>query len=135
VALTTIVTGLLLIAVGIAGYTQGTRDAQGKVSPTALIPAGLGAVFVLLGLLALKENARKHAMHLAATLGLIGFFAALWRPVLAAVRGTLEASLPVFCQLLMAAICAAFVGLCVRSFIAARRRRAAGIPSNSATSQ
>jgi hypothetical protein len=125
VAPTTIVSGILLIAVGIAGYTLATPDAEGKVSPTALIPAVLGAVFVFLGLLAFKDNARKHAMHLAAALGLLGLVASLWRLGLAAAGGALDASLKVICLALMGLICAVFVALCVRSFIAARRSRAA----------
>jgi hypothetical protein len=92
-----------------------------KLSGTALIPAYVGAVLVVLGLLALKESLLKHAMHLAALVGLLGFFAALGRLVMTGkVSGVGGASL-----MGMTLLCGVFVALCVNSFIQARRRRRA----------
>src|SRR5438128_2075722 len=71
-----IVFGILLIAVGLAGYF-GTDT----TSRTPLIPAGLGGLLVVLGLLALKDSLRKHAMHAAAMVGLIGFLGGAYRLV------------------------------------------------------
>ncbi len=120
--------GVALIVLGIGGYLGTDR-----ASPTALIPAGFGLPLVLLGLLAFKDGLRKHAMHAAAMLALIGFvvpaFMALpklptllaGRPILRA-DGT-DASTAVMLQSIMALICVVFLGLCINSFIAARRRR------------
>jgi hypothetical protein len=128
----TVVFGVLLIALGVWGYfggdlglwaPLGVADPGGR-SGTALIPAGLGAVFVVLGLLALKEKFLKHAMHAAALLGVIGFLLAGWRVLLQVVKGKVEGVAGVSTSA-MTVLCGVFVGLCVNSFIAARRRRRA----------
>jgi hypothetical protein len=120
-----IVFGLLLIGLGLAGYF-GTDT----TSPTALIPAGFGAALLLLGLLALNERLRMHAMHLAAMVGLLGVIGALFRPIQMWASGAELKTNALVSQLLMALLCAVFLGLCVNSFIQARRRRrlAAGGP-------
>ena len=69
-AFNTIVCGLMLVVIGGFGYANATPDAEtGKVSPTALIPAFVGGVLALLGLLAYSDKLRKHVMHLAAAVG------------------------------------------------------------------
>jgi hypothetical protein len=121
VAPVSIAFGVVLILLG-AGYYYGT----GLAHPTALIPAGFGAVLLLLGLLALKDSLRKHAMHLAAMVGLLGFLggAGMGLPKLPALlSGTAERPPAVIEQLIMGAVCLVFVALCVRSFIVARRNR------------
>lgn len=110
----TLIYGLLMIALGVGMYF-GT----GTPSVTALIPAFFGGVFLLLGLLALKDQLRKHAMHAAAALALVAFVASVG--VLLA-RGTAK-PLAAAEQAIMALLSAGFVGLCVRSFIQARRAR------------
>jgi hypothetical protein len=114
---TTRIFGLLLIALGVAGYL-GT----GRTSMTALIPAFFGATFVLCALVAGKESLKKHAMHAAVAIGLIGAIAALARAVPAALDG--GAGRPaVLAQLAMGALLVVYVALGVQSFIAARRAR------------
>ncbi len=132
----TILTGGLLILVGLAGYFGGEPSADtGKVSPTALIPAGFGLVLLVLGLLALREGWRKHAMHAASAVGLLGVIGG-FMPIIRQLRNTgtfdpLKRS-AVFGEL-MILICAVFVFLCVRSFVLARLARAerAAVPSAS----
>lgn len=84
-------------------------------------------LLLVLGLVALKERLRKHAMHGAALVGLLGFLggAGMGLPKLPALLSG-EAARPaaVIEQLIMAAVCLVFVALCVRSFIVARRNRA-----------
>jgi hypothetical protein len=113
--------GVVLIALGAGFYV-----ATGQEHPTSLIPAGFGLVLLLLGLIALKDSLRKHAMHLAAMVGLIGFVvpAVMALPKLPALLSG-EAARPaaVVEQLIMAGLCLLFVLLCVRSFIVARRNR------------
>ena len=118
----TLLCGTLLIAVGAIGY--GLQEADHR-SATALTPAGLGAVFIILGLLARKDSLRKHAMHLAALLGLIGFGVSIWRVIVSAGKEDVK-PLALGSQAGMAVICAAFVGLCINSFVQARRARAEG---------
>lgn len=114
---TTRIFGLILIVLGVASYVL-----TGRTSVTALIPAIFGAVLLVLALVARSESARKHAMHAAVAIGLIGALAALGRAVPAVMRG--DASRPaVISQILMAVLLLIYVGLGVQSFIAARRAR------------
>src|SRR5438034_230558 len=66
--------GILLIVLGLGGFF-GTGAEHG----TALIPAYFGTALLILGLLALKDSLRKHAMHVAAMVGLLGVVGALFR--------------------------------------------------------
>ena len=111
--------GLVLILLGIVGYF-GT----GKTSVTALIPAFFGAVFVVLALVARSESARKHAMHAAVALALLGLIGALVRVVPAVAGGQLGRP-AVLAQLVMSVLLAGYIALGVRSFKAARRARLA----------
>lgn len=116
-ARTTVVFGVLLIALGLVGYF-GT----GRVSVTALIPAGFGIVLAVLGALSFDERRRKHTMHAAAAIGVIGFLGTA-RALFQLLTGG-AASSAVLARAAMATLMAVFVGLCVRSFIAARNARA-----------
>src|SRR5688572_11422375 len=120
-AYTTIVFGLVLTALGLAGYLL-----AGGVSVTALIPAFFGIVLLVLGVLARSEALRKHAMHAAAAVALIGFVGA-FMSLLRAPFAT-RSALANFSQVAMALLTAVFVWMCVRSFRAARRARAASPP-------
>ena len=116
-ATTTRYFGLILIVLGIASYVLTDRT-----SLTALIPAAFGAVLVVCALVARNEAARRHAMHAAVAIGLIGALAALGRGVPAALGG--DAMRPaVLSQLVMGVLLLIYVGLGVQSFIAARRAR------------
>jgi O-antigen/teichoic acid export membrane protein len=117
-ALTTIVFGLLLVLLGLAGYF-GT----GTSSVTALIPAFFGLMLLMLGFVARAEHARKHAMHAASAVGLIGFLAAVGG--LAMTPPGVRPAMAVYSQIAMALLTGIFTALCVRSFIAARRARKA----------
>jgi hypothetical protein len=116
-ASTTIVFGILLTLLGVVGYTLS------QTSMTALIPALFGMLLLILGFLARSESIRKHAMHAAAAVALIGCVGALI-PLLRTPSGVRPA-LAVFSQVAMVVLTALFVALCVRSFRAARRRRSA----------
>jgi hypothetical protein len=123
----TIVFGALLVLVGLVGFF-GT----GGEHPTALIPAGPGLLFAVLGALSFKDGLRKHTMHVAAALGLLGFLGTGIRCVPALARllsgERLERPAAFASEAVTAALCAAFVGLCVNSFIQARRRRSQAPP-------
>lgn len=114
---TTRLFGLILIVLGIASYV-----ATGRTSLTALIPAIFGAIFVICALIARTESMRKHAMHVAVAVGLIGALASLGRAIPAVMDG--GATRPaVMSQLVMAALLLVYVYLGVQSFIAARKAR------------
>jgi hypothetical protein len=120
-ASTTIVFGLLLTVLGLAGYVL-----TGGISVTALIPAFFGIVLLALGFLARAENMRKHAMHAAAAVALIGLLGAL-SSLLRAPMET-RSGIANFSQIAMVVLTAVFVALCVKSFRDARRARAASPP-------
>ena len=115
---TTRLFGLILIVLGVASYVL-----TGRTSITALIPAFFGAVFVICALVARNEAARKHAMHAAVAIGMVGMLAALVRGVPAAFRGDVTRP-AVMAQLAMAGLLLIYVALGVRSFVEARRARA-----------
>jgi len=117
---TSIISGVLLILIGILGYVFSLID--GNASVTALIPAAFGLLLVIFGLLAKsKENLRKHLMHAAVLVGLLGFLIPTIRLVSQA--NNIKVSLAVLSQAAMALICLFFVILSVQSFVNARRVR------------
>jgi hypothetical protein len=114
---TAIWTGRLLVLIGIIGYGYGIYG--GNASLTAFIPAAFGILLMLLGhLAAAKEDLRKHLMHAAVIIALLGFILPLGR--LLSKLSDLTLSAAVVSQIAMAAVCLIFVVLAVRSFIAAR---------------
>jgi hypothetical protein len=118
---TTIGFGVVLIGLGVISFV-----ATGAASWTALIPAIFGLLLLMFGILARNENMRKHAMHAAAVVGLLGFLGSaggLWKVYKMMGGETLERPEAAVAQSIMAIICLAFVVLMVKSFIAARRAR------------
>jgi len=119
----TIVFGVILMVVGATGYV-----ATGSAHPTALIPTWIGLVLAIAGALALNPARRMLWMHIAVTVGLLGFL--FTTPgVVDIVRMTMGTVLPhpiaAEEKFATCVICLIFVAFCVRSFIAARQARAA----------
>lgn len=116
--------GIVLILVGV-GFYFGTRTASGFGSWTALIPSIIGFLLAICGILGSNELRRKHAMHAAAAIALLGSVACFdgviksLRLLSGAVVVRPEAQ---YEKALTAFICAAFVVLCIRSFADARRK-------------
>ena len=113
-----IIFGILLNIVGLFGFLE-----TGATHYTALIPCALGLLLILSGLIAKKENLRRHAMHVAVLVALLGFlgtasafgkinllFAATADPKAAAIMA----------KSATAFLCLLFFILCVRSFVKAR---------------
>jgi len=120
----TLAFSLIFIAMGLSGYIA-------SHAPTSLIPTVLGVLLWICAQIAQNPNRLKHAMHAAAMLGLIGF--------LGSVRGLFKLPallhgdrvarpLAVIMQSIMAVLCLIYVGLCVLSFISARRARLTTTP-------
>ena len=110
--------GRYLIVLGIIGY--GAAFYGGNPSPTALIPAAFGVILLILGYTArAKENLRKHLMHAAVLVGVIGFVV----PLINLIRkiGSLTLSLGTVAQIAMVIVCGAFVLISVKSFLDARK--------------
>lgn len=150
----TLICALALIVIGAFGYTNGLKSADETyaqdvakweeakksdpeaVAPakkdvkTALIPAAFG---VLLGLCAvgviLKPDLRKHIMHLAAVIGVLGILGGIVPVIMTLSKGEpFDIAKPSIRNgLLMTVICGVFVYFCVQSFIEARKAREAAI--------
>lgn len=118
---TSIACGTLLILIGLIGYVNGVMTAHASI--TALIPAFFGVALLLLGVLArAKESLRKHLMHVAVIIALIGFIVPFARVV--SKLGELTYSAAVVSQVTMALVCLLFVVLAIKSFADARRNTA-----------
>jgi hypothetical protein len=119
----TMVFGALLLVVSV-----GFWGAMGRAELAALHPAGLGVLLILCGVLANTENSKRRMlwMHLAVTVGLVGFLITGVRAVIEVVKGTTAVNPAAFDErVVVALLCLVYVGLCVRSFISARRARTA----------
>jgi len=87
-------------------------------SLTAFIPAIFGVIIGTFGVIATKENRRKHAMHGAALFGLLGALFGLGMGIPKVISDPGRAA---YSQLFLGIVCLFLVVTCVRSFIAARR--------------
>lgn len=110
----TLVISVLLIALGVSAFLfSGSR--------TALMPAYVGLVLALLGGLAIVfEGGRRHLMHVAAVVALLG---ALAPAAALVIRAAQMSPLALSVNLGMLVLCIVLLALMVRSFIAARKAR------------
>jgi len=111
----------LLMALGLVGYL-GT----GSQHPTALIPLWIGLLLGIFGVLAISpsENRRKIFMHINVTIGSLGLLATIVEIVRTLVSSKPPDTAAMASKLSLAALLLAYVAVCVRSFISARRGRA-----------
>lgn len=119
----TIVVGSLLMSLGIIGYVFSDSH-----SLTALIPAAFGFLLEACGALAMRPQLKKHAMHGASVITLLGMLGSLMGTVtfIKMIAGA-DVARPMAAkvQAAMFVICLIFLGLCIRSFRAARAQRLA----------
>jgi hypothetical protein len=117
----TMVIGAALVAVGLGGYVM-----TDMVSPTALIPAAIGAVLIALAAWGRQPSARKHAMHaalLVAILGIGGTFRGLLQLPTLLSGGAVARPAAVYAQSITAILLVVLLVLGISSFMAARRAR------------
>ena len=121
----TIVLGVILCLLGVVAYL-----ATGAASVTALIPTFFGAPILALGVAgSVNEDFRKHAMHAAAALVLLGFLGTVGAVRFAIYMisvGPVHVENPpaVIVRTIMALLCGAYLYFSIRSFVEARRNRA-----------
>jgi hypothetical protein len=109
---TTLIFAALLIALGVGAFAVSS-------SRTALLPAYVGvALAALAGLSLAFDRARKHLMHVAALVALLG---ALAPAAALLIRAAQMSPLALGVNVGMLALCAGLLVLMVRSFVAARR--------------
>ena len=116
----TIGLGVLLIAVGAIAYI-----ATAFASWTALIPAILGAVILVAGLIGRKTQ--KLGIHLALAVAVLGILGTSMNVLQlgALIAGTAERPTAVFTSTITFALLLLYVVLGVHSFVSARRWKAA----------
>jgi hypothetical protein len=118
--LTTVV-GVFLLIVGGGGYVL-----TDMVSLTALIPAAIGVLLLLLAMWGRRPAARRHAMHGAMLIALLGIGGTvrglLQLPTLLA-GGEVARPAAVYSQSITALALVVLLLAGIRSFIAARRDR------------
>ncbi len=119
----TILFGVVLILLGVLTF-MGT----GSQYPTSLIPAIFGVFLAIFGVIARTTDMKKRAlyMHMAVTLGLLGFLGTAKSIVdYVRMKQGVQFKLPLAVdeKAAMAVLLLVFVLLCVKSFLDARRAR------------
>lgn len=112
---------VIFVLLGIGAYLI-----TGAQSWTALIPSIFGLLLAIAGGVSLKSL--KHGGHIAALVGLLGFLGTASKigKLPALLSGEpVERAAAVGVQASFAILCLIFVGLCVKSFIDARRGKKA----------
>ncbi|HDS74543.1 MAG TPA: hypothetical protein ENN56_03290 [Firmicutes bacterium] len=120
----TVIIGIMLIALGVLGYSM-----TGRESVTALIPAFFGLPLGVLGWIGLQPERVKLTMHIAVVMALIGLIGSVRGiPAFVEMMSGGEVARPgaAVAQTLMALICGVYVVASIRSFVQARLRRKAG---------
>jgi hypothetical protein len=119
----TVLFGVLLIILGAASFIL-----TGHKFPTSLIPVAFGILLVTFGGMAETAETRRRMlfMHIAVTVGLLGFLATA--PALVSAFQLFKGKLFPYPAAIeekaaMSVLLFIYVVLCVRSFIAARRSR------------
>ncbi|MEM6458766.1 MAG: hypothetical protein AAF710_05175 [Planctomycetota bacterium] len=121
--LLTLALGVALNAVGLLAFSL----QQGDKSATALIPAFIGGVFLILGGMAFAAKLRKHTIHAALALALLlgGYCVYKVVGLLADLGNPDTTVLKMFSFLCTGAACIAYLVVGVRSFLHARSTRRA----------
>ena len=121
----TILFGIVLILLGLLSYME-----TGRHFPTSLIPTAFGIVLIVCGVLGRTADIKRRAvvMHVAVTVGLIGFLVTAKAIVnYIQMKQGMQFKYPVAVdeKAAMSILLLVYVALCVRSFIQARRARVA----------
>lgn len=121
---------VILIAIGGVGYFGWESIGAAKQSVTAAIPAFVGILMLIGGILAIKNTML--GMHIAVLFSLLGTLAGLGRLIPGTITGNLDWATPAPKLIAgMTVVCLFFTVAAVRSFIAARKAREAAAPENS----
>ncbi|MEM0970049.1 MAG: hypothetical protein AAGJ31_11900 [Verrucomicrobiota bacterium] len=117
----TLIISALLILLGAVGYFGWEAIGASKQSITAAIPAFVGILMLVGGLIAGVN--RMVGMHIAVVIALLGALAGLGRLIPGLAKGTLDMAAPSSVLiLLMTLLCVIYTVGAVRSFIAARKK-------------
>lgn len=119
----TIIIGILLTLLGVGFYVALLAVEGENPSVTALIPAFAGIPILVLGLAALKESIRMHAMHGVSLLALLGLLLPAGRLSMKLAQGAHVKTTILVPLVLMTLLCGVLLAACIRSFVRARLSR------------
>lgn len=114
----TLAVGGVLIVAGLIGFF-----ASGAASVTALIPAFVGLLLVITGLVARKPDLTKHALHVAMVVALFGIVGSIGNVIEIGdlFDGSAERPAAIVLSAVMLVVLVAYLIAGIRSFRAARR--------------
>jgi hypothetical protein len=118
--------GFLLAVLGVGGFVY-----TGNTHFTSLIPAVFGVILYICGRVGLAApHLRKHVMHVAAAVSLVGLLGVVPRfvgkiPALFAGQPVEPSATAIILQMITAVLLIVFLILCIKSFIDARKARTA----------
>lgn len=121
----TLTTGAILTATGVIAYAVTDFN-----SWTALIPSIVGVLLIVAGLIARQDNLRKHAIHGALAIALLGLLGSIRNVVEIGdvFAGDHDAPAAPVTSVIMFVVLLVYLIVGVRSFIAARRARSSQAP-------
>ena len=121
----TILIGIILILLGVLSYMN-----TGHAHPTSLIPSAIGAILAVCGALARTTDLKRRglAMHIAATVGVLGFLGTA-KSIVDYIRmeGGMQVKSVIATEekAATALLLLVFTVMCVRNFIEVRKARVA----------
>lgn len=114
--------GSLLVLAGLIAYLV-----SDGASITALIPAFVGAALLIVALIARNDGARKHALHVAMVIALLGLLGSLMNAVQIGevFTGAAERPAAIVTSAVMCVLLALYLAAGIRTFVLARKARTA----------
>lgn len=119
----TAIVGAALVLTGVLAFVLTATS-----SVTALIPAFVGGLMVICAAIASRPALHRHGIHAALVVALVGALGSLMNVVKIGqlLDGSASRPVAIITSLILFVLCAGYVALGVRSFVAARKARTAG---------
>lgn len=119
----TAIVGAALVLTGVLAFVLTATS-----SVTALIPAFVGGLLVICAAVASRPALHRHGIHAALVVALVGALGSLMNVVKIGqlLDGSATRPVAIITSLILFVLCAGYVALGVRSFVAARKARTAG---------
>lgn len=119
----TAIVGAALVLTGVLAFVLTATS-----SVTALIPAFVGGLLVICAAIASRPALHRHGIHAALVVALVGALGSLMNVIKIGqlLDGSATRPVAIITSLILFVLCAGYVALGVRSFVAARKARTAG---------
>lgn len=119
----TAIVGAALVLTGVLAFVLTATS-----SVTALIPAFVGGLLLICAAIASRPALHRHGIHAALVVALVGALGSLMNVIKIGqlLDGSATRPVAIITSLILFVLCAGYVALGVRSFVAARKARTAG---------